>query len=80
VRLLPRVWDALPGQATVSALPGQALLAAQAGLAAWQLQQSAHAEMARTVGAGLVGRNGQVAGTLLVPALMKLFKLKAMLA
>lgn len=80
VRLLPKVWEALPSQNSVSALPGQALLAAQASLAVWQLLQSQHGEMARTVGAGLVGRNGPLAGAVAVPALVKLFKLKAMLA
>jgi flagellar biosynthesis protein FlhF len=79
IRWLPRAWDTMPVENTVAGLSQKALLAAQIGLAAWQLYFSPQAETARLVGASLTGRPGLPPATT-VPALLKLFKLKAMMA
>ena len=79
VRLLPRVWDAMAIDDSVAGLGKRALLSAQASLGAWQLQQAPACEQARSVAAGLTGKPGLPA-TATAPALVKLFKLKAMMA
>jgi flagellar biosynthesis protein FlhF len=73
-----RAWQSLPQRVDSQALQQKALVAMQSGLAAWQLKQSPDAQLARTVGGGLIAKPG-LPGLSAAQALYKLFTLKELI-
>lgn len=79
LRYAARAWQLLAQREGAEALQKKALLAVQLGMAAWEYKQSVQAKLPRKVGASVIGKPGLPSVTA-VPALLKLFALKEMVA
>lgn len=79
LRYAARAWQLVPQRGDAESLQKKALVAAQLGMAAWQYKQAPAAALARVVGGSLTGKPGLPAVSAM-PALLKLFALKEMMA
>src|SRR5690606_17665502 len=79
MRHAARAWQLLEQRQDAESLPKKALLATQLGMAAWQYRQDPGAALARKVGGSVTGKPGLPSLTAM-PALLKLFALKEMVA
>ncbi len=79
LRYVGRAWQLLAQRDDAESVQRKALNAVQLGCAAWQYRQDPKAVLARRVGASLTGKPG-LPSTTAVPALLKLFALKEMVA
>src|SRR5690606_9078178 len=79
LRYAARAWRLLAQRDGAESSQKKALAVAQLGMAAWQYRQHANAELARRVGASLIGKPG-LPSVSAMPAVLKLFALKEMVA
>ncbi|NYT61979.1 flagellar biosynthesis protein FlhF [Alcaligenaceae bacterium] len=79
LRYAARAWQLLAQRDGAESLQKKALVATQLGMAAWEYKQEPGAGLPRKVGASVVGKPGLPSATA-VPALLKLFALKEMVA
>jgi flagellar biosynthesis protein FlhF len=79
MRCTARAWTLLSHHGRIESRQKRALVAVQLGMAAWEIVQSDAAASVRGTACGLIGKPGLTATTS-VPALLKLFALKEMLA
>lgn len=79
LRYAARAWRLLAQRDGAESSQKKALAVAQLGMAAWQYKQHANAELARRVGASLIGKPG-LPSVSAMPAVLKLFALKEMVA
>lgn len=78
MRYAGRAWQALAPRDDIESI-GKALAVTQIGLAAWQARQDPQADSLRIVAGKLIGKPGLPSLTM-VPAVLKLFALKEMMA
>ncbi|PLC52212.1 flagellar biosynthesis protein FlhF [Pollutimonas nitritireducens] len=79
MRHAARAWQLLEQRKDAESLPKKAMLATQLGMAAWQYKQDPGAALARKVGGTVTGKPGLPSLTAM-PAMLKLFALKEMVA
>jgi flagellar biosynthesis protein FlhF len=79
MRYAARAWQLVEQRNDAESLPKKAMLAAQLGMAAWQYKQGPGGVLARKVGGSVMGKQGLPSLTAM-PAMLKLFALKEMVA
>lgn len=79
MRYAARAWQLVEPRNDAESLPKKAMLAAQLGMAAWQYKQGPGGGLARKVGGSVMGKQGLPSLTAM-PAMLKLFALKEMVA